>query len=232
MQMTQIKTYAPSLRAPDCPNRVGRSTELTSSGRRDPDPLLRVRLRSNADFEEFHKLYSKRLYKRILSITRNHEDAEDALQDTFIRAFTAFDSFEGRSHVSTWLTRIAINTALTVIRRRRRGCAEFSLTPPSIPGAGLQVCDVRDPAPTPEEIYDVHQRSDKMYRAIERLDPTLRNAIEIQITQECSTEEIAYALNVSVSAVKTRLHRARKTLIKHVTTGYLAEPGNRTQPTI
>src|SRR5215469_10970485 len=90
----------------------------TYMGRGDAELLAALQAGSSAAFEELQKVYSNRLYRRILSITRNHADAEDALQDTFMRAFVGLDSFEGRSHLSTWSTRIAFNSALMVIRRR------------------------------------------------------------------------------------------------------------------
>jgi RNA polymerase sigma-70 factor (ECF subfamily) len=212
MPVTQTEKYSSSLRELDCAGGVPQNGELVPYDRSYQELLLAVRTGSSAAFEELQKLYSNRLYRRILSITRNHEDAEDALQDTFMRAFLAFDSFQGRSHVSMWLTRIAINSALMVIRRRCRAYTEVSLTAPLEPEAGFQDCDVRDSAPTPEEVCDLKQRFDKVYSAIERLDPKLRNAIEIQITQECSLKEMAHTLDVSVPAAKARLHRARKSL--------------------
>ncbi len=216
MQVTQIENYSSSPRELDRAAGVPQSRQLAQFNRSDQELLLAVRTRSSVAFEELQKLYSKRLYKRILLITRNHEDAEDALQDTFMRAFLAFDSFRGQSHVSTWLTRIAVNSALMVIRRRCRAYAEVSLTPPSKSEADFQEFDVRDSAPTPEEICDLNQRFDRMFSAIERLDPTLRNTIGIQITQEYSMKEIARTLDLSVGAVKARLHRARKKLAEHL----------------
>ena len=141
--------------------------------------VVAARAGSSAAFEELQKLYSNRLYKRILSMTRNHEDAEDALQDTFMRAYLALNSFQGRSHLSTWLTRIAINSALMVIRRRRHTYAEVSLTPPSESAAGFQEFDILDSALTPEEICDLKQRFDRMRSAVDRLDPKSRTAIGI-----------------------------------------------------
>jgi len=187
-------------------------TERDCIGRRSNDLIAAVRTGSSAAFEEIQKLYSGRLYKRILSITRNHEDAEDALQDTFMRAFLALSSFQGRSHLSTWLTRIAINSALMLIRRRRHIYLEVSLTPPAEAGADVQELDIRDSAPTPEEICELKQRFDRAFSAIERLDPKSRTAIGIWSTQECSMKELAHALDVPVSTVKARLHRARKKL--------------------
>lgn len=189
-------------------------TRFEYTDRRDEELLAAARAGSNAGFEELQKLYSSRLYNRILSITRNREDAEDALQDTFVRAFLALGSFQGRSHLSTWLTTIAINSALMVIRRRRRAHAEVSLTLPL--EADLLGFDVRDSARTPEEICDLNQRFERMFSAIDRLDPITRNVIGIQITQECSLKEIAHTLDVSVAAVKARLHRARRKLAKHL----------------
>jgi len=187
-------------------------TELEYPAHSDGEPAAAAQARSEAAFERLHKLYSNRLYKRILSITRNHEDAEDALQDTFMRAFLGFDSFQGRSHISTWLTRIAINSALMAIRRRRRAYVETSLTPSSGLGGSFQEFDIRDSTLSPEERCDLKQRFDRMYDAIERLDPTLRDAIDIQITQDSSVKEIADSLDVTVAAAKARLHRARKKL--------------------
>jgi len=179
---------------------------------RDNMLVCTARTGSSTAFEEIQKLYSNRLYKRILSITRNHEDAEDALQDTFMRAFLAFDSFQGRSHISTWLTRIAINSALMVIRRRRHINLQVSLTQPAESGTDVQELDIRDSGPTPEEICGLKQRFDRTFSAIERLDPKSRTAIAIWFTQECSMKELAHTLGVPVATVKARLHRARKKL--------------------
>lgn len=187
--------------------------ELADYDRQDQELLIALRAGSSAAFEELQKRNAKRLYKRILSITRNREDAEDALQDTFMRAFLGLDSFQGRSHLSTWLTRIAINSALMITRRRRRAYAEVSLTSSSESETDFDVCDS---APTPEQICDLKQRSDRMYSAVGRLDATSRAVIGIQITQERSMKEIAHVLDISVANVKARLHRARKKLAKYV----------------
>lgn len=161
----------------NCVNGVPHSGELAVKDRQDQELLAALRGGSSIAFEKLEKLNAKRLYKRILSITRNREDAEDALQDTFMRAFLALDSFQGRSHLSTWLMTIAINSALMITRRRRRAYAELSLTPPSELEADF---DVRDSAPTPEEICDLKQRFERTFSAIERLDPTSRAVIGIQ----------------------------------------------------
>ena len=125
---------------------------------RDLELVAATRAGSNAAFEELQSRYSRRLYRRIQFITRNHEDAEDALQETFLRAYLALDSFEGRSRFASWLTRIAINSALMVLRKRRsRPEVQFEPLPDS--GEPSQTVDVRDAALNPEQHYDLRQRS-------------------------------------------------------------------------
>jgi RNA polymerase sigma-70 factor (ECF subfamily) len=138
---------------------------------------------SSVAFEETQKLYSKRLYKQIVSITRSHEGAEDALQDTFLPAFLARDSFEGRSHLCTWLTRIAINSALMVVRRRHAN-VRVSLMRPSESGVDVYEFEIRDSATSPEEICDLNQRFNRLFSAIERLDFISRTVIENRVAQE------------------------------------------------
>jgi RNA polymerase sigma-70 factor (ECF subfamily) len=166
---------------------------------------------SHAAFEELRSMYSVRLYKRVFSITRNCEDAEDALQDAFLLAYRALPSFEGRSRFSSWLTRIAINSALGILRRHRSR-PEISLEqPPSLEEDSISV-DARTGGLNPEELCDQRQRSYEILRAIERLDPKLRVPLRIRMSQEYSIKEIALNLGISSACVKSRLHRARKRL--------------------
>jgi RNA polymerase sigma-70 factor (ECF subfamily) len=85
---------------------------------------------SSAAFEELHSIYSRRSYQAIFSVTRNPHDAEEALQGTFLRAYLAIKTLEGKSKVYSWLTRIAINSALMVLRKRR--VRSEVLFPPSL----------------------------------------------------------------------------------------------------
>jgi RNA polymerase sigma-70 factor (ECF subfamily) len=179
----------------------------------DLELVAAARIGSNAAFEELRSRYSRRLYRRIQSITRNHEDAEDALQETFLRAHLALDSFEGRSQFASWLTRIAINSALMILRVRRRR-AEVSLEPPSESGEPALAIDVRDTALNPEQLYDQRQRCYCALHAMSKLDNSLRTPMTIWIERECSIKELARTLDLSVTAVKSRLHRARKRLAR------------------
>jgi RNA polymerase sigma-70 factor (ECF subfamily) len=162
-------------------------------------------------FEELHVIYSKRLYRTIVAITKNPDDAEDVLQETFLRAYLARESFEGRSSIYSWLTRIAINSALMVLRKRRVR-SEFLFDPqPDDRGESISF-EVRDSAPNPEELCVLHQHQLKTLHALRRLRPHLREPIRMQLMHGRSVKEISSALNISEAAVKSRLYRARKRL--------------------
>src|ERR1700739_2375615 len=166
---------------------------------------------SPVTFEELHEIYSRRLYKTIVSITNNSEDAEDALQDTFLHAYLAREAFEGRSSIYTWLTRIAVNSALTILRKRRSR-PEVLFDPQSDERGETLSFEVKDSAPTPEEAYDLHHRQLKTLRVLGRLDPQLRGPIRMQLMHGRSVKDISRALNISEAAVKARLYRARQRL--------------------
>jgi RNA polymerase sigma-70 factor (ECF subfamily) len=167
-----------------------------------------VRAGSPAAFAEIHAIYSRRLYRTILAITKSPEDAEDALQDTFMRAYLAIDTFEGRSSVYSWLTRIAINSALMLLRKRRAR-PEISFDPHPDDLTETICFEPKDASPSPEQECALHQRLTKLLRAIRKLSEHLREPIKMRLVQGASLQEIAQALNISECAVKSRLHRAR-----------------------
>jgi RNA polymerase sigma-70 factor (ECF subfamily) len=175
---------------------------------RDEEIVSAAQAGSPGAFAELYAAYSRRLYKTINAITKNPEDAEDALQETFLRAYLAFHTFEGRSSLYSWLTRIAINSALLILRKRRaRSEILFDPQPDAQPDA---FCfEVRDSAPTPEQIYDLRHRRIRLIRAIRDLDAKFRRPVQMQMVTESSMKEIGRALKISEAAVKARLHRAR-----------------------
>ena len=175
------------------------------------DIVLAAQAGSAAAFAELYATYSRRLFQTILSITRNSHDAEEALQDTFLRAYLAIKTFEGKSKIYSWLTRIAINTSLMVLRKRRTR-AEVLFDPQPDVRCNTILFDHTDSAPNPEEAYNIRQRRIKTLRAIRRLNPTLRTPIRMHMTHGWSAKEISQALNISESAVKSRLYRARQQL--------------------
>jgi RNA polymerase sigma-70 factor, ECF subfamily len=165
---------------------------------------------SPAAFAELQRIYSRPIFRTIMGITKNNEDAEDALQDTFLRAYASLQSFEGRSSFYSWLTRIAINSALMLLRKRRtRAEVSVEISPD---GEESSTYEIRDPGLNPEQICDQQQRHMYMMRAIKRLEPTLRTAL-LMAAHDCSLKEIARTLKISEAAVKARLYRARQRLI-------------------
>jgi len=185
--------------------------ENQPAGQSDLSLVLAARAGSEAAFAELHRLYAHRLYKKIFSITRNHEDAEDVLQETLMRAYVALASFEGRSQFLSWLTRIAINASLMLLRKRRTR-HEASTEPVSFDGEEMPQLHVKDPCPNPEESCLLLERSRNTLHAIAALKTPLRTVLEIQVSQECSLQQIAQSLDVSVPTVKSRLYRARRRL--------------------
>jgi len=192
--------------------------EMTTSGRSnhlriecENKTLLAAKAGSHDAFDVLQQTYSNQIYQRILSITRNREDAEDALQDTFFRAYRALTTFEGRARFSTWLTRIAINSALIMLRKRRaRACLSFESL--EIFEDGSTCFDVRDSALNPEQLFDQNQRSEVVANAIRQLDPKLRIPLHSWLSEEQSMKDLAKQLGVSLASVKARLHRARQRL--------------------
>jgi RNA polymerase sigma-70 factor (ECF subfamily) len=168
---------------------------------------------STMAFDELQKVYSSRLFKTILRITKNWEDAEDALQDTFLRAYLALHGFEGRSSVYSWLTRIAINSALMVLRRRRSR-PETLLICSFEEGDCDSPLELKDSSSNPEQLCDLRQRRDHVLQAIRNLESSLRAPIEAQLARGYSVKEVADTLNISVAAAKARLYRARVRLLE------------------
>lgn len=167
---------------------------------------------SSAAFSELCSLYSKNIYRKLYSITRNREDAEDALQDSMLRAYVALKEFQGNAQFSTWLTRIAINSALMILRRNRvRRESSYEVSPS---GEETYVLEVVDASPDPEQICDQQQRLGGLMRSIGRLPLSLRQTAELRILEDRSTDEVAELLGLSRLAVKTRLHRARLRLAR------------------
>jgi RNA polymerase sigma-70 factor (ECF subfamily) len=175
------------------------------------DIVSAARAGSSEAFHELHGLYCRRLYRTIVAIMKNPQDAEDALQDTFLRAYLAIHKFEGRSNIYSWLTRIAVNSALTILRKRR---ARVEVLFGSHVDGQLETLlfEVKDSSPNPEEAYELDQRRLETLRAIGRLDPHLQAPIGMQLTHGSSMREISRALNISQAAAKSRMYRARQRL--------------------
>ena len=132
-----------------------------------------------------------------------------------MRAFLALASFEGRSKLLSWLTRIAINSSLMTLRKRRVR-REDSFECLSCGEDEVQQLQIKDPSPTPEELCLQLERTLRVANAVAQLKPPLRTVMEIRLNRECSMKEIAESLDVSLPAVKARINRARRRLTKRM----------------
>jgi RNA polymerase sigma-70 factor, ECF subfamily len=162
-------------------------------------------------FVELSKPYSDRILRTIYHITRNWHDAEDALQDAMLRAFSHLKDFQGKSSFSTWVTRIAINSALMMLRKKRV-CQEVPFEGIDSSGENYEPREAKSPAEDPESQLARKEREELLNDAILRLPRVLREVVELRQARGYSTREIAQALGISVPAVKSRLSRARSSL--------------------
>jgi RNA polymerase sigma factor (sigma-70 family) len=174
------------------------SDALLATAARDGDHLAYV---------ELCRRHREMVFRTVLRITRNIDDAEDILQDSWMRAFAHIGTFDGRSEFSTWVTRIAINSALTMLRRRRTK-KECSLDDP-VDSDNCKVKEMSEPSRNPEERCLETERIRLVRQAIKRLPSKLRTAIEIRQAQDGSVSDLAMLAGVSLPTMKSRLVRAR-----------------------
>ncbi len=158
-------------------------------------------------YAELCRRHSKQIRRTILRITRDVADAEDMLQEALLKAYVHIGRFEGRSAFSSWLTRIAVNSALMLLRKKRSHYV-YSLE------SGSDVDDFKLPEPmetsyNPEESCIQNALKDELDHAIRYLSPTLRGVAQIRYREDASVAQIAKMLGISESAVKSRLLRAR-----------------------
>lgn len=161
-------------------------------------------------YAELCRRHHKKILRTVLSITRNLDDAEDVLQEAWMKAFIHIRTFDRRSAFSTWLTRIAINSALMTLRRRRRQ-NELSLDDPADPDRPGPA-EMSELSRNPEERCLEAERLKLARQAIMRLPPKLRSAIEIRQSEDGPVSELAMLTGISLPTMKSRLMRARRKL--------------------
>ena len=164
-------------------------------------------------FDELCKRHAQKMFRIARRIMRNREDAQDVVQECFLKAFLHLRSFDGRSRFSTWLTRIAMNAALMKLRKSRLS-RESSLEQHEETMKFRPEVRVKDSSLNPEDRYAESEREAILNNAIAALRPTIRRALEIYKLEECSVRETAEALGISVPAAKGRLFHARSELRK------------------
>jgi RNA polymerase sigma factor (sigma-70 family) len=163
-----------------------------------------------AALDTLYRAHAEKLFRTVHRITRNREDAEDAVQDSLLRAFLHLKSFDGRSTFSTWLIRIGINSALMILRKKRNS-REISAH-----GVGVDetLWEVPDSAPNPEIRCAERERERFLREAIAGLRPRLRRTLEFHTLQDHSLRETAAQIGVSAAATKARFFHAKAALRK------------------
>lgn len=171
--------------------------------------VLAAKSGNEAAFEQLFERYRPGILRTLEGITQNREDAEDAAQEALLKAYLHLDEFQGHSSFYTWLTRIAINQALMILRKRR---PYISLDEPEETDGRPRVQEIPDQAPLPDQQCANTELQGTVARLIAELGPGLQQPIQLQVIEERSILDVACLLGLSVAAVKSRLLRAPKQL--------------------
>ena len=159
-------------------------------------------------FESLVRRYDRNVFRIAQHITQNREDAEDVVQDAFLKAYQNLGQFQGQSKFYTWLVRIAVNEALMRLRRRRPE-RMVSIDEDVKTEEDSMPREIADWSPNPEQLYTQSELKDILGKTIQGLPPSFRTVFVLRDVEGLSTEETASALELSVPAVKSRLLRAR-----------------------
>ena len=169
-----------------------------------------------AAFSELVNRYERRIFRLAKRITQNDEDAEDVLQEAFLKAYQNLESFQGNSKFYTWLVRISVNEALMKLRKRKTD-KTVPLDEPMDTGEETVQREIAVWEGNPEDRYSQEELHGILEEAIDSLKPVYRTVFVLRDVEEMSTEETAEALNLSIPAVKSRLLRARLQLRERLT---------------
>jgi len=159
-------------------------------------------------FTELVNRYERKIFRLARHITQNEDDAQEILQDTFLKAFEHLPEFHGNSRFYTWLVRIAVNESLMKLRKRKSGKL-VSLDESIDTGEETIAREIAVWDDNPEQRYSQSELRQILEDAIDSLPPIFRSVFVLRDVDELSTEETASALNISIPAVKSRLLRAR-----------------------
>jgi RNA polymerase sigma-70 factor, ECF subfamily len=167
-------------------------------------------------FVELCYRHSKRILFTLYKITKNREDAEDAFQESILNAFSHLGSFNQHSSFATWFTRIGINSALMILRRKRAR-PEISTDTTASESAEHPHWEIADQGPNPEDHYIQREGEERLHFAISNLPKGYRRVFEIRHRSDGSLKEIAGEMGITIGATKSRLLRARKLLLSSLT---------------
>jgi len=190
------------------------------TGTKEASLLATAKSGEIAALDTLYRAHAEKLFRTVHRITRNREDAEDAVQDSLLRAFLHLKSFDGRSTFSTWLIRIGINSALMILRKNRNS-REISAH-----GHGVDetLWEVPDSTPNPEIRCAERERERFLRDAIAGLSPRTRCALEFHTLQDHSLQETAAQIGIPVSAAKARVFHAKAALRKSKVLRKINEP--------
>ncbi len=162
-------------------------------------------------FEILVERHARRVFFAARRVAHTREDAEDVVQQSLQKAFVHLDQFEGKSSFSTWLTRIAINEAL-ILLRKSRGLREVLINDSNEGEETSFVLEIPDSGPSPEDNYSQRERQRILFSALNELPHGMRRAIQLRELGERSTEETARIMGISAAAVKARVFHGRRKL--------------------
>jgi RNA polymerase sigma-70 factor (ECF subfamily) len=178
--------------------------------------IARARAGDTAAFTQLVERYERKIYRLARHITQNDEDAEDVLQESFLKAFQHLKDFQEQSRFYTWLVRIAVNESLMRLRKRKPG-RFVSLDEEIDTGEETVAREIAVWDDNPEQRYSQEELRQILLQAVDSLSPIFRTVFILRDIDELSTEETARALNISIPAVKSRLLRARLELRDRLT---------------
>jgi RNA polymerase sigma-70 factor (ECF subfamily) len=198
----------------------------------DTSELTLVQAAKGGDLEAFSQLvkrYDRNIFRIAQHITHNEEDAQDVVQDAFLKAYQNLEQFQGNSKFYTWLVRIAVNEALMKLRRRRTD-KTVSIDENVETEEGSMPRELADWGPNPEQLYRQSELSDILKKTIQGLPPGFRTVFVLRDVEGLSTEETAEMLGLSIPAVKSRLLRARLQLRERLAKYFKSKRGGDGQP--
>lgn len=175
----------------------------------DEELVAQVRAGNTALYEALMRRYNQRLFRIARSILRDDDEAEDVMQETYVRAYASLHQFAGKAQFSTWLAKIAVYEASSRLRKRKR-VMEFPAAPADPGGAVME--SVKSPEPDPEQRLLSREAALFLQQAVDALPDAYRCVFVLRAIENMSTSETAACLDLTEEAVKVRLLRARQML--------------------
>ena len=195
--------------------RPAQAPQIAPAGTTEAELVRRARERDEAAIRSIMQSNNRRLYRIARGILRNDSEAEDVVQETYVRAFTHLESFRGESSLATWLARIAMNEALGRLRRQRPA-VEWTSLPPGTLEAQIIQFPLSAPTEDPEKSMAQREIQHVVEHAIDDLPEAFRIVFITRVIEGMNVEETAGILGLKPETVKTRLHRARTMLRENV----------------